>query len=444
MEVDRGTYVNSLRSSNTGGDFSTHASSVSVGNVNQIARTYRKYGKRTTFPLKKLVALNQEWYKARWLSYRQTGIDAPENVNVFSGTYSAPALSLPLSHVYNDVAGLGTTEQMLPMYCFNLTAAAMNTVVGGPTSVLYNCPMYRLCKLGAIQTGPSSSYKWVNVPGVNNFRNGYAYPDQKDDASNTSRWFVTDTSEDFTSQGYKHYEHVYSHVKAMIYGCNRPRKVVMCQGRFLNENAAPLRAYFNSFTNVWSQAADTNSTDADEIAAVNLYYEQLLSSMTVHPFAYTDQHGPKEMIKMWSKEVSHLGVDVSINRDSNQMQVIKDMYIKGGSFHTIRQESALKSNAADLVRPYTVGDAAPTNVDFEVNQQNSLYNWDRTKDTYLFIYCTDNLTSSLASVSFPGAVWDVPVTGRVQDGVFLRNEIFDPTFDIRIDNKYRVHYNHVA
>jgi len=443
MEVDRGSFVNSLRSSTTGGDFTTHASSVSVGNVNQIARTYRKYGKRTTFPLKKLVALNQEWYKARWLSYRQSGVDSPENVNVFSGTYSAPALTLPLSHVFNDAAGLGLYEQMMPMYCFNLTAAAQNTLVGAPTTLLYSCPMYRLCKFTAINNA-GYSYKWVNVPGVNNVASGSAVPDQNNDATNTCRWFVSDTSEDFTTQGYKHYEHVYSHVKAMIYGCNRPRKVVMCQGRFLDENAAPLRAYFNNTTNVWAQNSDTNSTDPDVIAAVNLYYEQLLSSMTAHPFAYTDEHGPKGMIKMWSKEVAKLGVDVSINRDSNQMQVIKDMYIKGGSFHTIRDESSLKTRAIDVVKPYVGNEAGPTNVNFEVNQSNALYNWDRTKDTYLFIYCTDNLISSTASVSYPGAVWDVPVTGRVQDGVFLRNEIFDPTFDIRIDNKYRVHYNHVT
>lgn len=441
MEVDRGTYVNSLRSSLTGGDFSTRSSNVSIGNVNQIARTYRTYGKRSTFPLKKLVALNQEWYKVRWLSYRQVGVDAPENVNAFSGSYSAPALTLPLSHVWNDNTGGGTGQQMLPMYCFNLTAAAQNTSVGAPNSLLSSCPMYRLVKVSGITTA-GYNYLWVNVPGVNNSVTGYIEPGQNDNGSNTSRWFVTDTSEDYTTQGYKHYEHVFSHIKAMIYGCNRPRKVVMCQGRFLNENAAPLRAYFNNTTNVWSQAADTNSTDPDTIAAVNLYYEQLLSTMTAHPFAYTDQHGPTDMIKMWNKEVSKLGVDVTVNRDTNQMQVIKDIYIKGGSFHTIRDESSLKTHAVDIVRPYALSDAPATNVDFEVNQAVNIYNWDRTKDIYLFIYCTDNLMSSNAS-SFVGSTWQTSA-GRVLDGVFLRNEIFDPTFDIRIDNKYRVHYNHTS
>jgi len=271
---------------------------------------------------------------------------------------------------------------------------------------------------------------------------GSHQPTTGDISTNTCPWMVTDASENFKDQTYKHYEAVSSAVKIYMAGTLRPRTVHVAQGHFNDSNAAPRRAYFNATTSTWSQAPDTNINDSDDLATIDLFYEQMFASKVVHPFASTNQHVNRKFINFSKVETTKLGVDSTANADTNPMQAFKDLFIRHNKFCTIRDQSFLAPNSANTITTYigaNAGNAAPVNVNMTYSQSPGIYNWDRTKDKYLFIWCSDNYSQ----VGCPSASFfrtDVGQT-RAQDGIFVRNSSSDPCFDIKVDNTYRVHYS---
>lgn len=412
-----------------------------IGNARQYLTTKSKSRGKRPAKLKDIVNKLKTFKIGRWSSYNSHDYQEPASSNPYSATNSRTGLTLPL----NSIENTATSEQVMPVYCFNISCLIRNHrryAVGANDPLntypaIYAIPAYRLTKVASMTTGVFPKYEWQPIPGIHNGYTTNTYPLDAANIPTSYVYNVTDT--DVTNKPNHHFAVDWAKIKTYFYGCTRPRTINTAFGFFSESCAAPRRyTYKRMDDGSWQNFSfDTNLNYDDDLQQdVALYYEQWMASILGHPFDKPVNRikdtSEKTFIKFFKKETISLGVDTTINRDTNALQVFKSHFRKDGQIRSTYDTANLFNRTqlkdeSDFIGYTNVTHPRNDDVAWDVTTDATNFQVDQTKDIWYFVWVKDQ-GIIYNQDTFAGENWNI-------DKHFLSYIPNDVTFDIDIQLK---------
>ena len=380
MEVDRGTYTNSRRSSYAGQDM--NAPILGVQQFEVVRGKKKNFGSRK-HAARKLLKLQEQFQKSMWAQITSNW-----------GTAS----NLHTGFVYNVVAGVIS----LPMFAWDLSSLPVAGVLGDFNH--YSMPMYQLQK-----TTATGVYSWQNVS--NNINT--ARPTGDGYYNESGHWLITDSGSTPGRQPY--FMHDWSSVKLSIMGATtRTSRVHVDLVEFDNCAVGPCRAYevYNASPS-WVKSINDGPLDAESIGSAGVFWDRFWSKKLNNPI-YTPEIPKDEQrhMRVLVRDTIVIGPEVTYNEDTRGRQVQKSYFWKFNEVH----------NATDplIVQPFdtinSIGVGAVTQTD-AVNTQG-------------------HISSCNNFGSYKKSKWVLVYADVANIGFF--NSSVNPSFDIVIKNKHTV------
>lgn len=176
-------------------------------------------------------------------------------------------------------ANEGLNTIFMPVYCFNLSAAARYVGAGGEYRPL---PMYRLRKVvspsGAVSTVTENYiWEWVNKPNYSDpAGEKVPYPDD----------YTWVNEDNIVADSYNKYTHNWSDIQIGFQGCTKYASSITCAVvSFLNK-AGPRRQYLRFIDGAWAKVTyDDELLDQPDQCDRDYFWDRFLQKKIVHPLA---------------------------------------------------------------------------------------------------------------------------------------------------------------
>jgi len=379
MEVDRGTYTNSRRSSYAG---DTNAPVLGIQQFEVVRGKKRVFGSKK-HAARKLAKLSEQFQKTAWSAITPNWGTAS---NLSIGLQYAPGQSTSMPAVLWDLSSLPVSGE-------------------DGTFPRYNKPFYTLQK-----NATTGLYAWVNNAGnivpANVAGSGYY--------NNASLYAVVDSGSTPGRQPF--FMHDWSSVGISIMGATtRTSRVHIALVEFDNCAVGPLRQYDvpNATGTTWTSTFyDDNASTPDEDSAAN-FWDRFFSKSVNNPLykSYIPSDGHRHM-RILQKDTIVIGPEATYNEDTRGRQVQKSYFWRFNEVHNA--SDPLQTLTYDLANQVGVGTTAQTsalNPQGKINTPCNYGAYGRTK--YLMVWA------------------DIGNAGSF-------NAAFNPSFDIRITNKHTV------
>lgn len=279
-----------------------------IGNYIQLKFSRSKYGKRKPMrPLRRMYKFVRE---------------AMNNVIGRWQTLNSPmARGSLLSQGINFFENTATNTLYMPCYAFNLSgpAATFNVDTSGTLTFGLSAPFYRL-KKSATAAGNTRQWSWDVYSGIKNDPLGIA---------THNHWRLE--HQDAPLRKFAEYTHNWSDIRLLLQGRNNNiSRFHLYIVQFAYDGLGPVR------TNDQDQT-DTNSTDPEDIAQCDYFWERFMMPKVVHPFACTKKTGlDHRHLIVHNHEVIEIGPSMSIEADASPLQYIKRIFYRNDKTYSVK------------------------------------------------------------------------------------------------------------
>lgn len=292
------------------------------------------------------------------------------------GTSLAEIRSVPLTF---DIATADVTK--LPAFALNLSALAwqgLSSDANARTPQYYSVPFYRLQKAGALSTG-SAQYTWVKEIVQN--------------ADSSFNYFWNRKETDFPSYVSPYYKHDWSNIRLLFSCGGYSHCTIHAELVQFRNGCGPRREYLTQGTGVYSvfdSAMDSKTESSNDV-----FWESFWAHRVVHPLSeYQNPDKDKQI-----KRIASYSIKTNNLADNRANLHNMNIFYKDGRIMSLRNSQFQDSNTGalntqDVIKQPIVGvhaagedlrNAALTNQ--VINwKQSFIYNEDRAKDTWLFVY----------------------------------------------------------
>lgn len=346
-----------------------------VGGIQQVKFSRSRCGRRERHGVRQLwrkQLLNQKYMVSRW-----------QSIAGFNQGWG----SMWLSH--HTTTANNVTE--LPVYAFNLSSLPyQSTTDPGGTAIMASLPMYRL-RFDSSQASPK--YMWTSYAGVGNDGEG---------VENVKRWRLEDMNTNEPARN-PYWQHNWADIRMHFIGAkNRPVKI-HCYVVSFRDECGPMR----QMTGISTEDPVNYDDSYPETALAqenDNFWNHYLATKVFSPIRTSKCDYPRKLI-VHKHESVLLNPDVSINNDTNPVQVVKKWFYRFDQYYKGVKDDPEGDDIVNVSRP-------EYNNDFK-NEVASLFP-KRSADKWLLIV---------------GEVFD-----RIENS--SDTNLTQPSFDINVRCKY--------